>query len=128
MKPLILSGLLACLATPGLADFRICNETGRKTFASIGYKEGDAWVSEGWWTIQPGECSIPIVGDLKNRYYYIRAESETGNWTGDYSFCYINDAFTIRGDENCTVRGYKTGGFFEIDTGNALDWTQNLSD
>ena len=47
---------------------------------------------------------------------------------GDYSFCYINDEYTIRGDENCTSRGYKTGGFFEVDTGNALDWTQNLTD
>ncbi len=128
MKSLILSGLFLCVASPVLADFKICNKTGSKTYVSIGYKENEEWVSEGWWTIQPGECSIPVVGDLKNRYYYIRAESDTGNWTGDYSFCYINDAFTIRGDENCTARGYKTGGYFEVDTDNSLDWTQNLTD
>ena len=128
MKPFILSGLMVFLAAPAFADFEICNETASKAFASIGYKDGDDWVSEGWWTIQSGDCSIPVVGDLENRYYYIRAESETGNWTGDYSFCYINDEYTIRGDENCTSRGYNTGGFFEVDTGNALDWTQNLTD
>jgi len=128
MKPLLVSALMVVCGSAALADFEICNETGNEAFASIGYKDGEDWVSEGWWTLQPGECAIPIVGDLKNRYYYIRAESKTGNWTGDYSFCYINDVFTIRGDENCTARGYKTGGFFEVDTGNSLDWTQNLTD
>ena len=67
MKPFILSGLMVFLAAPAFADFEICNETASKAFASIGYKDGDDWVSEGWWTIQPGDCSIPVVGDLENR-------------------------------------------------------------
>lgn len=127
MKHIVLLSLFVLSGTPALADFRICNQTPFSTHASIGYKEGDEWVSEGWWSIEPGECTTPVAGDLKNRYYYIRAENEKANWTGDYHFCYTNEAYTIVGDENCTNRGYKTGGFFEVDTGNAHDWTQNLT-
>ena len=90
MKPLLFAGVMLGSATPALADFKICNQTDSRAFASIGYKENEEWVSEGWWTIEPGDCSIPVVGDLKNRYYYIRAESSTGNWVGDFTFCYIS--------------------------------------
>ena len=130
MKLYFLTGLLVCLGTPLLADFRICNETDTQAFAAIGYKEGDQWVSEGWWTIEPEHCSTQIVGDLTNRFYYILAKSTSGSWTGEYTFCYTDDEFKIIGDTDCTARGFKTGGFLKVDTGgnDVRDWTQNLSD
>ncbi len=130
MKLLLLSGLMTCLAGPVLADFKICNETGSKAFAALGYKADDQWRSEGWWAIEPNQCSTPIVGDLQNRYYYLFARSAIGRWSGDYTFCYADEEFEILGDTDCTQRGYKTGGFLQIDTGGdeIRDWTQNLSD
>ena len=34
---------------------------------------------------------------------------------------------TIRGLKDCETRGYKKTGFFEVDTGEELDWTISLS-
>jgi len=35
--------------------------------------------------------------------------------------------FTIRGITGCADRGYQKTGFFEVDTGEELDWTIELS-
>lgn len=122
------AALAALMAAPAAADFSVCNKSDASAYVAIGYKSDGQWVSEGWWSVAVGECSTLIVGDLKNKFYYLRGESDTGFWTGDYNFCYVQDEFTIYGDENCNDRGYKTGGFFEVDTGDSRDWTQNLTE
>jgi len=110
------------------ADFTICNNTATPASIAIGYKENNDWVSEGWWNIDPGDCAAVVTGDLKNQYYYIRGEAEDGHWADDYNFCYIEEVFTIYGDTDCAARGYKTGGFQEIDVGTALDFIINLTE
>lgn len=112
------------------ADFTVCNQTFDLVSVAIGYHDGDEWVSEGWWNLDYDECAQVISGDLSNTYYYVRGESHDGvtYWTDDYNFCYIDEVFTIYGDENCSDRGYKSGGFMEIDTGNKLDYTLDLTD
>jgi uncharacterized membrane protein len=119
------------VALPATADLTICNKTGYLTSVAIGYQEGENWVSEGWWNIEGGDCAIVLEGDLQLRYYYAYAEHDEigGGWSGDYTFCTSDNKFTILGDTNCEARGYRTTGFFQIDTGEtALDYTQNLVD
>jgi uncharacterized membrane protein len=41
--------------------------------------------------------------------------------------CTQNKLFTIRGITGCAERGYQKTGFFEVDTGEELDWTIELS-
>lgn len=112
---------MAALALwPGLAQagLEICNGTAERQSVSIGYKSGEDWVSEGWWNIAPGDCAEPVTGALTNRYYYYRATSAGQSFAGDgYSFCTQSDAFTIVGDADCEARGYQTGDFAVIDTG-----------
>ena len=64
-------------------------------------------MSEGWWNIKAGDCSTPIGGDLKNRFYYYLAKSKGWSFEDEnFRFCTTSKAFTINGDEECTGRGY----------------------
>ena len=42
--------------------------------------------------------------------------------------CTADKVFTIRGVEDCTRRGFKRTGFFEVDTQDSKDWTIRLTD
>ena len=42
--------------------------------------------------------------------------------------CTKDKAFTIRGENDCAKRGFKRTGFFEVDTGEDIDWTVRLTD
>ncbi len=120
-KTLIFGGLsagLAGFATMAQAELQICNETEYTQSVSIGYKGAEDWTSEGWWNIAPGDCATPVTGDLKNRFYYYRAEIDGGDFPGQgYSFCTDPGEYTIIGDTDCEARGYETEDFREIDTG-----------
>ncbi|MCF4098461.1 DUF1036 domain-containing protein [Maritalea mediterranea] len=130
MKHIVLAGALTLLATPALAGLEICNNAAERLSLAIGYSSDGGWVSEGWWNIDPGACKTTISGDLKNRYYYYRANMSGDPFaTGDYSFCTTKEAFTIKGDENCVDRGYDAMGFRKLDTGEtATHFTLTLND
>ena len=103
---------------PTNSGLHICNRTDVDRNVAVGYTRNDVWTSEGWWTLEPGQCANPIDGNLTQRYYYVRAEDPDEYFDGEgYTFCAVDDAFTIVGDENCEDRGYETLSFSEIDTG-----------
>src|SRR5262245_13892630 len=52
---------MAAATAPARADFRTCNETEKPLALAIAHSDGLEWVSEGWWTIQPHECSTILV-------------------------------------------------------------------
>lgn len=130
-KLLSLSALLCAGLAPvaALAGFEVCNDSEARQSIAIGYKSGDTWVSEGWWIVEPGDCSEPVKGDLKNRYYYLRAQAK--GWEFDderIPFCTQTKAFTIEGDEDCVERDYDKRYFRKIDTGKtAKHYTVQLS-
>ncbi|KMW58160.1 hypothetical protein AIOL_003131 [Candidatus Rhodobacter oscarellae] len=100
------------------AELTICNDTDTDQSVSVGYKGAEAWTSEGWWNIKPGECVAPIAGDLTSRYFYLRAEVNRGPFEGGrYFFCTSPEAYTIVGDSECAERGYDKEDFLEIDIG-----------
>lgn len=107
------------LADPAKADLEICSsrKSNRHIDVAIGYRNGDDWVSEGWWKIPPYECVTPVAGDLQVRYYYVRAvEWGTGKaWEDGYTFCVDSKPFTIVGDSNCESRGFSEEGFLQYD-------------
>ncbi|MDJ0630069.1 MAG: DUF1036 domain-containing protein [Rhodobacter sp.] len=117
-----------CLSSAAQADLRFCNETDADISIAIGYKDGEAWTSEGWWNAAPGDCSTPVSGDLTKRYYYYRVTSPTMDFpTENYFFCTSAKVFTIVGDTDCKARGYDRNPFNELDTGEARDWTVSLT-
>ncbi|HHN67520.1 MAG TPA: DUF1036 domain-containing protein [Thermopetrobacter sp.] len=111
------------------ADLRLCNKTSSTVGVALGYKDQKGWASEGWWNIRPQECKTLLEGNLIARYYYIYAidYDKGGSWDGKATLCTHEKIFTIRGRTNCEARGYRTTGFFEVDTGEETDWTITLS-
>jgi uncharacterized membrane protein len=118
------------VATPAVADLKLCNTTGSRIGVAIGYQDPAGWTTEGWWNIASRACETLFKGALSSRFWYIHAVDydRGGEWTGKASMCTTDSSFTIRGVQDCARRGYKSDGFFEVDTLEAKDWTIRLTD
>ncbi len=122
--------LLSLSATPALADFRLCNNTGSRVGIALGYKDAEGWTTEGWWNVPARTCETLLRGALVARYYYIYAVDydRGGEWSGRAFMCSREKEFTIRGIGDCLARGYDRTGYFEVDTGEQRAWTVQLTD
>ncbi|MCC5979895.1 MAG: DUF1036 domain-containing protein, partial [Salinarimonas sp.] len=127
---MILGAGSAFTATPAHADLRLCNMTGSRVGVSIGYRDPQGWVTEGWWNLEARDCETIFAGALTSRFYYVYAVDydRGGEWGGRSFMCTREREFTIRGIEDCLVRGYDRNGFFEVDTGQQRSWTIQLTD
>ena len=112
------------------ADFRLCNNTGGKVGITLGYKDNDGWVTEGWWNLGPRSCETLLRGSLVARFYYVYAldYDRGGEWSGKAFMCTRDKEFTIRGTEDCLARGFDRTRFFEVDTGEQRSWTVQLTE
>lgn len=121
---------LVLSAGPARADLRLCNQTESKVGVSLGYRDTQGWVTEGWWELKPKGCETLLSGSLAARFYYVFAVDYTrgGEWGGRALMCTRDSEFTIRGIEDCLARGYDRNGFYEIDTGEQKNWTIQLTE
>jgi Predicted integral membrane protein len=116
--------------TPAKADLRACNLTQHPVTVSLGYRDAQGWVTEGWWNLNATACETLLTGPLASRFYYIHAiDAVDGKpWPGRSFMCTRNREFTIRGVENCLARGFDRSAYFEVDTGEQKSWTIQLTD
>ena len=112
------------------ADFRLCNDTKSLIGISLGYREKEKWITEGWWQVPSDTCSSLIEGDLSSRFFYLYAEDADhgGQWRGDIFMCTDDREFRIDGIQECFSRGFQKTGFFEIDTGKKNSWMVRLTE
>lgn len=91
-----------------------CNRTSdNKIYAAFTYWNGNGFLSEGWYSVESGECrKITVAQNYKGNVYvygmYNRGESEWGS--GKYSFCVdIVDKFNISESDkvNCSESNQK---------------------
>jgi uncharacterized membrane protein len=125
------SAMLATLvATPALADLKLCNSTTSRVGVAIGYQDASGWATEGWWNVASQTCETLLKGELPSRFVYVHAidYDRGGEWGGSNAMCTTDKSFAIRGVQQCVERGYKRTGFFEVDTGEAKEWTIRLTD
>jgi uncharacterized membrane protein len=122
--------LLAIVATPARADFRVCNKTHALINIAVGTDAGEAFKTEGWWVATPGSCATPVRGPLKSRFVYLYATDIDGVdlVTGTATMCIDRGKFVAYGAENCWRRGLQAVTFAEIDTLDSSDWTTFLTD
>ncbi len=122
--------LLLGSTAPAAADLKLCNTTSSRIGVAIGYQDANGWATEGWWNIAAQTCETLYKGALASRYFYVHAVDydRGGEWSGQSFMCTSDRSFTIRGVQDCQRRGYKRTGFFEVDTGDAKDWTVRLTD
>ena len=121
---------VAMFATPAAADLKLCNSTASRVGVAIGYQDKEGWSTEGWWNIASQTCETLLKGPVPSRFVYVHAVDydRGGEWAGKNDMCTGEKSFTIRGVQDCTSRGYKSTGFFEVDTGDAKEWTIRLTD
>jgi uncharacterized membrane protein len=122
--------VLFAMSLPAFADFRMCNNTAGRVGVALGYKDGEGWVTEGWWNLAARSCETLLRGGLVARFYYIYAidYDRGGEWSGQAYMCTRDKEFTIRGIEDCLARGYDRTGFFEVDTSEQRGWTVQLTE
>ncbi len=130
-SPLLLGTVaVPSLSTAAHAELRLCNKTPVQVGIAIGYKSNNSWVSEGWWNIDAESCQVVVDGPLPSRYYYLYAldYEDGGAWGGTAFMCTHDKEFTIEGTEDCIARGYEKRGFVEVDTGDKVSWTVELTE
>ena len=126
---LLAFALLLAATAPAAAGFNVCNKGAHAAKVALGRFNGRDWESDGWWTVKPKDCAKLLIGTLEARYYYLYAtDGRLGSWDGTHGFCVANGRFAIVGRTGCAARGYDRKGFFQVDTGNAPDYTHKLSD
>lgn len=124
---------LACViglgvAGSAMADLEVCNAGADARTVAIGYQDDGVWVSEGWWHLGAGDCTVALNGDLGSRYYYYHVAEGAPGKGGTYAFCVDDGAFSMRGDTECVARGYQEAMFVEADTGEtATSYTIELA-
>lgn len=136
-RQLGITSLLSCLllASAGAlgaahADLKLCNATSSRVGVAIGYRDQKGWATEGWWNVSSQTCEVLLRGGLPSRFIYVHAVDydRGGEWAGKVFMCISDKSFWIRGVEDCQQRGHHRSGFFEVDTGNANEWTVRLTD
>jgi len=108
-------------AAPIGGGLGFCNRAKQgKVFVAIAYPtEENQWKTQGWLSLEEGECGTLIQGTLTNRYYYYLAESDTGHaWKGTHKFCVGETRFVFASaDRECQGTAVRWAGFRELDTG-----------
>jgi uncharacterized membrane protein len=124
------SAVLLVASVPAVADLKLCNTTTSRIGVAIGYQDPSGWATEGWWTLAAQTCETLYKGPLTSRYWYVHAidYDRGGEWAGQSFMCTKEKAFTIRGVKDCSERGARRTGFFEVDVQGASDWTIRLTD
>jgi uncharacterized membrane protein len=122
--------LLLCGAEEAAADLKVCNASASRVGVAVGYQDAKGWATEGWWNIPSQACETLLKGAVPSRFIYVYAVDydRGGEWSGSNFMCTHDKSFAIRDVKECQRRGYKRTGFFEVDTGEAGDWTIRLTD
>ncbi|MEN3792680.1 DUF1036 domain-containing protein [Fulvimarina sp. MAC3] len=128
-KALALLVFLGLAIDQARAQFAVCNQSLDVVNVSIGREVDSDFQSEGWWTIGANQCSTVIREQLTSRYIYVYANDvfDQPVTYGSTQMCIAQRRFTIRGTEDCFVRGFSTAGFIEVDTQTMARWTLFLT-
>ena len=130
LLPLTLAAVLLAHASTAHAELKLCNATASRIGVSIGYQDPNGWSTEGWWNIASQTCETLFKGAVPSRFVYVHAidYDRGGEWAGTNFMCTADKSFAIRGVQDCQKRGHNRSGFFEVDTGEAKEWTVRLTD
>jgi uncharacterized membrane protein len=122
--------LLMAFLVPADAALTVCNKSAHGVKVAVGRFDGVNWMSKGWWALAPKACAPVVEGALDSRFYYLYAtDGGSASWDGPRSFCVAaSDKFEIAGRTHCQARGFDRRGFFEVDTGRRMNYTQSFSD
>jgi uncharacterized membrane protein len=122
------------LSTSAKADIHFCNRTPMPIVTAIDHPDDNGqWLTEGWWTIWPGDCASVVAGPIHSDYIYVHAHSPGDAYTwGDenFSVCVSDRAFAFSADD-CGPGPKRTARFMKVPTGAAgtllADFSQDFT-
>lgn len=117
-------------ALPAAAQLTVCNTTTSRIGVALGYQDTTGWTSEGWWNIASQSCETLLKSNVPSRFMYVHAVDydRGGDWSGSNKLCTADKSFAIREADKCAKQGNTASGFFEVDTGDAKEWTIRIAD
>lgn len=121
--------ILMTACTSAKSQLTQCNKTQIPLFIALGINEAGTWRSRGWWYLDPGTCADIVSGNLKQRYYYIYAQSAGSIkvWGNDAKFCVEYGRNFDINDNTCRADDSRIKKFFKVDTGKSKSWRQDLT-
>ncbi|HUG60444.1 MAG TPA: DUF1036 domain-containing protein [Methylomirabilota bacterium] len=123
-------GLAASIPGAAAADMRVCNRTTYLLNVALGSAAGEAFKTEGWWSIAADTCQSVVRGTLQSRFLYLYAADIDGRSVveGSVTMCVERRGFEIFDTSECWRRGYEAADFVEIDTLDFDSWTVFLEE
>jgi uncharacterized membrane protein len=121
--------LMDAVQKPG-AGFTWCNDTPHAVMAAVGFEDGNAITTRGWYRIEPGRCLRPDTSaQAKRLFSFAEAIDANGqtltsagkplSWGGNTMLCTRPAKFEAYDHADCAVRGLTPAGFSTIETGEA---------
>src|SRR5450755_4500754 len=97
--PALVLAVMCLWNNPAAADFRLCNNTSSRVGIALGFKDAEAWTTEGWWNVSSRACETLLRGTLVARFYYISAldYDRGGERSGQALLCPRDKASTLNG-------------------------------
>lgn len=95
------------------------NRTTDKVYVAFGYSKSGAWLSDGYWAVEPGgKTEVAFRNFATGRYLYLFAEAGALKWGGDYQFLITrSERFNaLKDSETYSESKYRRVGFYQIDT------------
>lgn len=110
------------------AQYSLCNKTSYALSAAIGYADGGALLTRGWWRLRSGECKRVLSDPISPGRYFVYAEAIPGHvgtlrtWSGKTPLCVQNDSlFTLRDQDECADDPRRQREFFAVNIEDAGD-------
>ena len=118
------------LKTTAPAGYAVCNDTLKAIWVALGTRNGDKWLSRGWWKIAAGGCAKAIADPLATDRIYLLAQTPGGIPIvyGPEKFCTTGVEFEIQGRQNCKARGLVEAGFAETRVKGLQGYTAHVSE
>ena len=103
-----------------------CNDTRYRVMASIGFEDGKALTTRGWYRIEPGKCLHPdVTGQPRQVFSFAEAVDNDGrtvkldgkplNWGGNTMLCSRENQFETNQQRDCEARGFNVTGYAAVD-------------
>jgi uncharacterized membrane protein len=95
------------------AGYSVCNDGDADIWAALGLKQGNDWLSRGWWRVAPGACAKAITEALSADKIWLLAEGQGHRWLvgGPDKFCVTDVEFETHGRDKCQAHGLTEVGF-----------------
>lgn len=98
------------------AGLRICNDADLPLAAAVSRAEGEAYVTRGWWRVEPGACAKPLAerltaGETFVHARLIEADRMLPLAVAPEMFCVAPGRFSTELREACAATGFELAGF-----------------